>query len=271
VPNADILIMAILRGIAEILPIDPEAHFALVTRLFCWAEPDHLIAAAGYAGLLAALLLYLWRDALQLIRSFLRVLRGKRDPGAALMLHLLAASVPAFAITFGLRAFLNVGLRDPVYVAVLLVAFGVVLYVADQAGLTVRRMQQMNLHQALIIGVFQGLAVLPGVSRIGIVITVARSLGYERPDAARFALLLSIPWMLASGLASAWAGIAAGQSFDHDRALLTASAAGIAGFFAIAFLMYWVRRGTFTLFALYRVALGGALLYALYTLPILGC
>jgi undecaprenyl-diphosphatase len=270
VPNADILIMAILRGVSEILPIDPAAHFALLSRL-CWAQGTHLTAAAADAGLLIALLLYLWRDALQMVRSSLRVLRGKRDSGAVLVLHLLAGSIPAIAISFGLRAVLDVNLSDPIYIAVLLVAFGVVLYAADQAGLTVRRIQQMNFRQALIIGVFQGLAVLPGVSRVGIVITVARSLGYERPDAARFMLLLSIPWMLASGLYSGWAGISAGETLDHDRLLLTATVAGITGFLATAFLMYWVRRGSFTLFALYRVALGGALIYALYRLPDLAC
>jgi undecaprenyl-diphosphatase len=271
VPNADILIMAILRGVAEILPIDPEAHFALITRLFCWPGPDRLTTAAADFGLLAALVLYLWRDVLQMGRSALRVLRGKRDPGAALILQLLAGSLPAFAITFGLRGFFDLTVREPIYIAVLLVAFGVVLYVADQAGLTVRRVHQMNLRQALIIGIFQGLAVLPGVSRIGIVITVARTLGYERPDAARFMLLLSLPWMLASGLYSGWAGIAMGETFDHDRAFITLAMSGIAGFLAIAFLMYWVRRGSFTLFALYRVALGGALIYALYRLPEMLC
>jgi undecaprenyl-diphosphatase len=271
VPNADILIMAILRGVSEVLPIDPEAHFALITRLFCWTNGGHLIAAAGAVGLLAALLLYLWRDVLQMIRSLSRVLRGKRDPDAALILHLLAASVPAFIVTFGLRVFLDVTIREPIYIAVLLVAFGVVLYVADQAGLTVRRIQQMNLRQALIIGVFQGLAVLPGVSRVGLVITVARTLGYERLDAARFMLLLSIPWTLASGLYDGWAGIAAGEFLGQDAALLTAAVTAVAAFLAIAFLMYWVRRGGFTLFALYRVALGGALIYALYRLPELTC
>ena len=114
-------------------------------------------------------------------------------------------------------------------------------------------------------------AVLPGVSRVGIVITVTRTLGYERPDATRFALLLSIPWMLASALYSFWVGIAERAAFDDERALLTAAISGIAGFLAIAFLMYWVRRSSFTLFALYRVALGGALIYALYRAPMLVC
>ena len=270
-PNADILIMAILRGVSEILPIDPSAHFALLARLFCWVDRDHLTTAAADFGLLAALLLYLWRDVAQMLRSLLRVMRGKRDPGAQMILHLLLGSLPAFAITFGLRAFLDIQISDPIYTAVLLVAFGVVLYVADQTGLTVRRIPQMNLKQALIIGVFQGLAVLPGVSRVGIVISIARSLGYERLDAARFMLLLSIPWMAASGLYSFWLGIAARDAMDPDRALLTAAITAITGFLAITFLMYWVRRGSFTLFALYRVALGGALLYVLYRLPELVC
>jgi undecaprenyl-diphosphatase len=271
VPNADILIMAILRGVSEILPIDPAAHFALLSRLFCWANRDHLAVAAADFGVLLALLAYFWRDVLQMARSLLRVLRGKRDPGAVLILHLLAGSVPACAITFALRALLDVRLQEPIYIAVLLVAFGVILYVADQAGLTVRRIQQMNLSQALIIGVFQGLAVLPGVSRIGLGITVARTLGYERPDAARFMLLLSIPWMLASSLYSFWLGLAAGESLDQDRALVAVIVAGLAAFLSIAFMMYWVRRGSFTLFALYRVALGGALIYVLYRLSDLAC
>jgi undecaprenyl-diphosphatase len=263
--------MAILRGVSEILPIDPSAHFALIARLFCWPQRDHLTAAAADLGLLVALLLYLWRDVLQMTRSLGRVIRGKRDPGAALILHLLVGSLPAFAITFGLKTFLDVTVSEPIYIAVLLVAFAVVLYVADQAGLTVRRLAQMNVRQALIIGIFQGLAVLPGVSRIGIVLTVARTLGYERIDATRFMLLLSIPWMAASALYSAWLGVAAGEAPDHERALLTVAVTAIAGFLAIAFLMYWVRRGSFTLFALYRVALGGVLIYALYRLPDLIC
>ena len=270
-PNADILIMAILRGVAEILPIDPSAHAALLARLFCWPGQTHLLSAAADLGVLAGLLIYLWRDGLQMLRSALRVLRGKRDPGSRLILHLLIGSLPAFAITFGLRALLDVTVREPIYIAVLLVAFGVVLYVADQAGLTVRRLEQMNFRQALIIGFFQGLAILPGVSRIGIVITVARALGYERVDAARFMLLLSIPWMAASAVYSVWLGLAAGEAPDPDRVLLTAAVTGIAAFLAIAFLMYWVRRGSFTLFALYRVALGGALIYALYRLPDVIC
>ena len=270
-PNVDILILAILRGVSEILPIDPAAHAALLGRLLCWPEQANFSAAAADAGILAALVLYLWQDVFQMARSLVRVLRGKRDPGARLVAHLLLGSLPAFAITFGLRFLLDVTISDPVYISVLLVAFGVVLYVADQAGLTVRGVEQMTLRQAVIIGIFQGLAVLPGVSRVGLVVTVARIMGYERPDAARFMLLLSIPWMAASGLYRAFLGFAAAEAPDPDRLLLMAAISAIAAFFSIVFLMYWVRRGSFTLFAVYRVVLGGALIYALYRLPDLVC
>jgi undecaprenyl-diphosphatase len=271
VPNIDILIMAILRGVSEILPIDPAAHGLLVARLICWPGHGDLLNAAADGGILIALMLYFWRDMGQMLRSLLRTLRGKRDPGARLILHMFLGSLPAFAIVFVLRQVLAVEVTQPIYVAVLLVAFAVVLYVGDQVGLTVRRLEQMKIGQALVIGLFQGLAVLPGVGRIGIAATVARILGYERADTARFALLLTIPWMAASGLYRSYAGIAAREVVDPEAALLIAGGAGITALLAIAFLMYWLRRGTFTLFAIYRVLLGAALIYTLLSTPAPAC
>ena len=271
-PNVDILILAIIRGASEILPIDAAAHAVLVSRLLCWPDHGNLINAAGDAGILVALLVYFWRDALQMVRGALRVLRGKPGgPGTGLIMPLLIGSLPAFALTFVLRDVLAVSIQDPVYVAVLLVAFAVVLYVADHAGLTVRHLDQMNFAQAAIVGLLQGLAVLPGVSRGGMVLTVTRILGYERVDAARFMLLLSIPWMAASGLYRLYRGIAMHEAVDPDRTLLMGCVTGLTAFIAIVFLMYWMRRGSVTLFAVYRVALGAALIYALYELPMLKC
>lgn len=265
-PNIDILIMAIIRGASEVLPIDFGAHDLLVSWLICWPPHGQFLTAAADSGILVALLLYFWRDLAHMLRALVRILRGKRDPGGRLILQLLLGSLPAFVIVFVLREVLNVALTQPIYVAVLLVAFAVVLYVADQAGLTVRKLEQMKTGQALVVGLFQGLAVLPGVSRVGIAVTVARILGYERADAARFALLLTIPWMAVSGLYRAYLGLAARETLDSPAALLTAGAAGATAFLAAAFLMYWLRRGSFTLFAVYRVLLGGALIYALMSL-----
>ena len=263
--------MSILRGASETLPFVPAAHSLLVARLICWPARGDLLDAAADLGMLVALFLYFWRDMLGLVRSLIRTLRGKQDPGAPLILHMLLGSLPAFAIIFVLRQVLAVEVTQPIYVAVLLVAFAVVLYVGDQVGLTVRRLEQMKAGQALVIGLFQGLAALPGVARIGIAATVARILGYERVDTARFALLLTIPWMAASGLYRSYTGIAAREVVDPQAALLTAGGAGVTAFLAIAFLMYWLQRGTFTLFAIYRVLLGAALIYALLSMQAPSC
>lgn len=270
-PNVDILIMAILRGASEVLPIDFSAHGVLVSWLICWPTRGNLLTAAADGGILVALLVYFWRDMAQMLRSMVRILRGKRDPGGRLVLQLLLGSLPAFVVVFVLRQVLMVALTQPIYVAVLLVAFALVLYVADQAGLTVRRLEQMNIGQALVVGFFQGLAILPGVSRIGIAATVGRILGYERMDAARFALLLTIPWMAMSGAYRVYLGLAAREAADAKAALLTGAGAGITALVATAFLMYWLRRGSFTLFAVYRVLLGGALIYALTALTPAAC
>jgi undecaprenyl-diphosphatase len=271
VPNIDILIMAIIRGAAEVLPIDPGAHGLLVAWLICWPNHGHVLSAAADAGILVALMVYFWRDIGQMVRGLLRILRGKRDPNARLILQIVLGSLPAFAIVFVLRQVLAVALTQPIYVAVLLVVFAVVLYVADQVGLTVRRLEQMKTGQAFVVGLFQGLAVLPGVSRIGVAATVGRILGYERIEAARFALLLTIPWMAMSGVYQLYLGLSARETIDPEGAVLTATGAGITAFIAAAFLMYWLRRGTFTIFAVYRVLLGGALIYALTSLAPAAC
>jgi undecaprenyl-diphosphatase len=271
VPNIDILIMAILRGASEVLPIDFAAHGLLVSWLICWPDRGDLLTGAADGGIMVALLLYFWRDVGQMLRSLIRILRGKSDPGGRLILQLLLGSLPAFVIVFVLRHVLAVQITQPIYVAVLLVTFAVVLYVADQAGLTVRRLEQMKTGQAIVVGLFQGLAVLPGVSRIGIAATVGRILGYEREDTARFALLLTIPWMAMSGMYRVYVGLAAREAPDPEAALLTAIAAGITALIAVAFLMYWLRRRGFTLFAVYRVLLGAALIYALMSLAPAAC
>jgi undecaprenyl-diphosphatase len=271
VPNIDVLILAIIRGVAEILPIDAPAHAALAIRFFCWQQQPHLLAAAADAGILVALLLYFWRDASAVTRSLSRIARGKRDSGAGLIACALVAALPAMLIVFLLRLAFDITLRDPLYIGVLLVVFGVVLYVADQVGLTVRRLSQMNASQALIIGLFQALVLLPGISRVGISITIARMLGYERLDAARFTLLISIPWVAAAALYNAYIGFAASEAAAPDRLIIMAVAATLSAFLATAFLMYWLRRGSFTLFVLYRVVLGGLAVYLIYGMPGLIC
>ena len=145
--------------------------------------------------------------------------------------------------------------------------FGIVLYVADRRGMTVRRVEHMTLLDALIIGFAQALALIPGASRSGITMSAARMLGLERPEAARFSMLLSIPAILGAGVLKTRDLYAAG---DVQLSLDAALAAGLAfatALVAIAVLMAWLRRATFTPFVVYRVLLGTALLALAYGGP----
>ena len=146
--------------------------------------------------------------------------RGRMDDGARLAFNILIATLPALAIGFAVQHFLGDRLRSMHVVAWTMIVFGVVLYVADRVGLTVRRVEHMGMGQALAIGVAQTLAFVPGTSRSGITIVAARLFGYERAEAARFSFLLSIPAILAAGLLEGFKIVRAGDMTQlHDAAL----------------------------------------------------
>jgi undecaprenyl-diphosphatase len=138
------------------------------------------------------------------------------------------------------------------------------LWIADRTGMTVRRIEHMRGGGAIAIGIAQVLALIPGTSRAGITMTAARMLGYERTEASRFAMLLSIPVILAAG---SWDGYAIWKNGDAQLgfdAILAAIIAFGTAYASVAFLMAWLKRATFTPFVLYRLVVGGALLYAIY-------
>src|SRR5437762_6519638 len=149
--------------------------------------------------------------------------RGRMDDGARLAFNILIATLPALAIGFAVQHFLGDRLRSMHVVAWTMIVFGVVLYVADRVGLTVRRVEHMSMGQAFIIGVAQTLAFVPGTSRSGITIVAARLLGYKRPEAARFSFLLSIPAITAAGLLEGYGLIESGTAQEFHDAALTAA------------------------------------------------
>jgi len=160
------------------------------------------------------------RDVAAMLGGLSRLSRGRVDDGARLAFHLAIATLPALAIGFLVQHFLGDRLRSIEIVAWTMIGFGIVLYIADRVGLTVRRLEHMNGGQALIIGIAQTLAFVPGTSRSGITIVAARLFGYERAEAARFSFLLSIPAIAAAGLLEGYKIVQAGDwSQLHDAAL----------------------------------------------------
>jgi undecaprenyl-diphosphatase len=264
VPNIDILVLAVVQGITEFLPVSSSGHLILVPKFFCWPDQGLTLDVAAHVGTLIAVLIYFWRDVGNMAGGLAKIAQGKRDNRARMVWLLLVASVPALAIGFILDRWAGDALRDDRIIAGTLIGFGILLYLADRMGLTVRRLEHMTAGSALAIGIFQCIAFIPGTSRSGITMTMARLLGYERQEAARFSFLLSIPTISAAGI---WKGYQLWQSGDYadvERALMMVAFSAVTGFLAITFMMYWLRRASFAPFVVYRIILGLVLLYGIY-------
>ncbi len=259
-----IIVLSVVQGLTEFLPISSSGHLILVPYLTGWPDQGLIMDVAVHVGSLGAVLLYFWRDVWAMLRGLLRGLRGKRDPGARLALLLIAGTLPALAIGYLISTHIGDGLRQVQVIAWTLPVFGILLWLADRYGLRVRRVEHLTLTDALLVGTAQCLAFVPGTSRSGITMVAARILGYERAEAARFSFLLSIPAIAAAGI---WEGrhlLEPEHAGQLPAAATAAAFSCLAALAAIAVLMAWLRRASFTPFVVYRLALGAGLLWWVY-------
>ncbi len=270
-PNIDIVILAIVQGLTEFLPISSSGHLILVPQVFCWKDQGLTMDVAAHVGTLLAVLIYFWNDVVLLLQGMLKIAQRKRDPRTHLFWLLAIATIPALIIGFALDRWAGEIFRSPLMIGIFLIIFGVLLFVIDRLAVTVRRIEHMSLVHALAIGFAQCLAFIPGTSRSGITMTMARALGYERPEAARFSFLLSIPTIAAAGLYKGWQLISEGDAAALSAAFLMMAISTVAGFFAIAFMMYWLRRAGFGPFVLYRLIAGAAIIYFILARGGFGC
>jgi undecaprenyl-diphosphatase len=256
-------ILAIVQGITEFLPISSSAHLILVPKITGWSDQGLMIDVALHGGTLAAVTLYFHRETAGMVRGGLRLLAGDfTGADARLALHVLIATLPVVAGGLLLKGFVATDGRNALLIALTTIGFGLVLWAADRGGKEASRMlfESMTFRAALLIGLAQTLALVPGVSRSGITMTAALFLGYRRDAAARFSLLLSIPTTAAAGMlvgADIWKSGNAALQLD---AVVAAGLAFFAALVAIAGLMAWIRKSTFTPFVIYRLVLGCALL-----------
>jgi len=256
-----LLMIALVQGVTEFLPISSSGHLILIPALTGWPDQGLAIDVAVHVATLAAIMVYFVRDVAGLARGGLSVVRiGQAAREQRLFLFLLAGTIPAVVVGLAFKA-LDVSdhLRSAHLVGYTLIGYGILLWIADRVGPQHRRYEDMTFKDALIVGAAQALALVPGTSRSGITMTAARFLGYERTEAARFSFLLSIPAVAGAGLLVGLDLIEAGASQQKDALI-----AGVMTFFAalgaMAFLMRWLRRASMTIFVVYRVALGSALL-----------
>jgi undecaprenyl-diphosphatase len=263
-----LVILALVQGITEFLPISSSGHLVLTWQVLgsqAAAADQLVIDIAVHVGTLAAVCGYFRRDLAMLAGGVADGLRGRPSGGTRLALHLLVATVPLVAAGLAFHEQVERALRDPLVIAWATVLFALALYAADKAGGTRRRLGEMRVADALVTGLLQVLALIPGTSRSGITMTAGRLLGYDRSEAARFALLLAIPAILGAG------GFAAADLYDRGAlalgldALLAAAMAGAAAWAAIALMMRWLQHASFTPFVIYRLVLGCVLLALIYS------
>lgn len=260
-----LIVLAAVQGITEFLPISSSGHLVLVPAVAGWPQQPILIDVAVHLGTLLAVVLYFWRDVGQVFAGLYRLIRGRRDSSTRLVGLLFFGTIPVI-VGGGLLVFydLTAYVRSPLVIAWTTLGFGIVLYVADRLFLTVRKLDQMTMRHALIVGLAQVLSLIPGTSRAGITMSASRMLGFEREDAARYSMLLSIPTILAAGALVVLDLLAAEEVGAFDDAIFAGLLAFAFAIVAIAGLLAWLRRATFAPFAIYRVALGLGLLVWIY-------
>ncbi len=259
-----IVVLSIVQGLTEFLPVSSSGHLVLVPYITGWPDQGLVIDVAVHVGTLAAVVIYFWRDVLDLVRGLLRLFVGDVTREGRLALYNLAATIPALAIGFGLEQLAGGTPRRIEVVAWAMIGFAVVLWISDRIGMRVKRLEHMTLGQALVVGLVQPLAFIPGTSRSGITIVAARLMGYERDQAARFSFLLSIPAILAAGLYEGLKLVQSGDAGALSGAGLALVFSALTGLAAIAFLMRWLRRSSFAPFVIYRLILGLGLLIWIY-------
>ncbi|MCJ7597025.1 MAG: undecaprenyl-diphosphate phosphatase [Methyloceanibacter sp.] len=260
-----IIVLAIVQGITEFLPISSSGHLILVPALTGWPDQGQLTDVMTHFGTLLAVLIYFWRDVLGMIKGGFELLRGKLTDEGRLALYIIVATIPAVLFGVFLKKMGYADLeRNVAVIAWNTIFYGILMLIADQYGAQLKTIANVTLGSAVIIGLAQALALIPGTSRSGVTMTAARFLGFTRPDSARFSFLLGIPATAGAIVFTIGDALATGQKITLDE-IACAALTFVAGIAAIAFLMNLLKRISFLPFVLYRMALGGFLLVLLYT------
>lgn len=264
-PIEQIIVLALIQGITEFLPISSSGHLILAPTLLGWSDQGVLVDVMTYMGSLLAVIVYFWRDVLGMLHGCLDAMRGRITREARLVFYILIGTIPIVIVGGILKV---TGLSDQMRSATLVawnaIIFGILLYLADRFGLMRRTMAEMTWKPAMIIGLAQALSLNPGTSRSGITITAGRALGFVRPEAARFSFLLSIPATAAAGILVIGDAIETGAPITKD-AVITGALTFLVALATIAFLMRLVRHMSFTPFVIYRLLLGIVLLAMIYS------
>ena len=260
-----IIVLALIQGITEYLPISSSGHSILVPAFTGWSDQGVLTDAITNLGTVMATVIYFYREVLMMLRGLVDFVSRRASVSSNLFQQVVIGSIPIVLLGLVYDHFkFDLVLRMPLLIAVNSIVFGIVLYIADTWGHSVKRAGDFNRRDAFIIGLFQCLALNPGTSRSGITMTGGRFLGYIRPEAAKIAFLIGIAANLGGSVKKL------GDAFvNHTPIGLDQIECGVLTFFVglgtVAFLMRYIRAHDFLPFVIYRVALGAGMLGLIYS------
>lgn len=255
--------LGVVQGLTEFLPISSTAHLALVPWLFGWKDPGLTFDVALHVGTLVAVLVYFRDDLRHMALAWLKSLtaRDKADPYQNLAWLVIWGSIPAVIAGLLLDDLVETTFRSPYVIAAMLIGVGVLIAVAERITTQIRSWREMTLKDALLIGLAQACALIPGTSRSGATITMGLFLGMQRADAARFSFLLGFPVILGSTIFKL-------KDVASDPALAAMVpmmgvgivSAAVSGYVCIAYLLRFLATQTMTVFVIYRILLGLAII-----------
>ncbi|MEN6623155.1 MAG: undecaprenyl-diphosphatase UppP [Smithella sp.] len=254
------VIMGLVQGLGEFLPISSSAHLVLVPWLFKWQDPGLTFDIALHLGTLIAVALYFWRDWLRLLT---KGFTDMKSTDGRLFWYLVLATIPGAAIGYALEKQAETVFRNPLLIALMLVLLGIILYWTDQKSAKKTDVAHITLKTSFLIGISQALAIIPGVSRSGITMTTGLLLGMTREGAARFSFLLSAP-IIFGAAAVKLPHIIAHPHLITSEFLVGMFVAAISGIASIGFLLRYVQTKTFLPFVWYRFILAALVVFVVF-------
>jgi undecaprenyl-diphosphatase len=257
-----VVVLAIVQGLTEFLPISSSGHLVLVPAFFEWVDQGLAFDVAVHFGSLVAVCIFFRRDIAGLISGGVQLLGGQRQTIEARMaLAIGIGTVPAAAAGLLLAGWIEANLRSPSIIVFTLSGYAILMALADRFGRRERDITHVGIKDALLIGCAQALALVPGTSRSGVTITAARVLGFERQNAARFSFVLSAPVILLATVYKTWEMVTGEAVVPWLQLGIGAAVSAVVAYISIDFFMRFVRRIGLLPFAVYRLLLAAVIVY----------
>ncbi|MFQ3198750.1 MAG: undecaprenyl-diphosphatase [Paraglaciecola sp.] len=261
----EIIILAIIQGITEFLPISSSAHLILPSILLGWDNQGLAFDVAVHVGSLFAVMIYFRNDIVRMLVAWFGAgFSSHQTDDSKLAWWVIIATIPAVIVGFAGKAFIEEYARSALVIACTTIGFGLLLWYADRRATQTKTVYQLTWKNALFVGFAQALALIPGTSRSGITMTAGLMLGMDRESAARFSFLLSIPVIIGAGLLATLDLLGSPDAVDWNTLLCGAVLSFISAYACIYLFLSWISRIGMLPFVIYRLLLGAVLLYFVF-------